>query len=72
MNYIAKLQEENKELRRILENVESHLLDSKRFLMTEKFTGHDRDGERKDWLSTGDAQRMLDVILDSARQVNLI
>lgn len=59
MNYIKQLQEENNNLKQIIANCRNEIQASKIFLNSSKFTGVESDGSRKDWIATGDVQRIL-------------
>jgi hypothetical protein len=61
VNYIKALQIRERELQAELEKVEQNLNDFKAFLHSAKFVGTE-DGERKDWISTGDVIRWIDNI----------
>lgn len=54
MNYIKKLEAENKALAGKLAEISLDLNSFLRHLQSEKFTGQSFDGHRKDWISTGD------------------
>ena len=58
MNYILKLQEENKILKEKLAQIEIAMSDFQVFLNSEKFVG-DTYGERKDWIGTSDVLHWL-------------
>lgn len=64
MNYIQKLQEENKEKGQRLAKIQRELNDFLVFLHSPKFVGVESDGGRKDWISTGDAINKLKEIRD--------
>ena len=59
MNYILKLQEENKILKEKLAQIEIAMSDFQVFLNSEKFVGVDTYGERKDWIGTSDVLHWL-------------
>lgn len=59
MNYIERLQTENKELKGQLEQIKSELDSFRIFLNSAKFQGFESDGSRKDWISTNDVQNRL-------------
>ncbi len=62
MNYIQQLQAENKELKSRLNNIAAELREFKAYLQTSpKFQGTEQ-GERKDWISTGDVINRLQEI----------
>ena len=65
MNYIKRLQGENEELRKNLENAETELQEFRRFLCTSKFEGVDLDGSFKNWINTSDVHNHLNIILDA-------
>jgi hypothetical protein len=54
MNHILKLQQENQELKNKIEEMENWRMSFLSHLHSEKFQGSDSNGERKDWISTGD------------------
>jgi hypothetical protein len=58
MNYINKLQQENKELKEKFSSVLAEINAFIIFLNGPKFTGTE-GGERKDWISTGDVIKNL-------------
>lgn len=53
MNYIKKLERENEELKDALKAFDKSSALFMSHLMSSKFTGTE-NGERKDWISTGD------------------
>ena len=59
MNYIKKLQRENEEMRRILKRIEDTAQSFRVELFSDKFTGVDCNGDRKDWISTKDVDQWL-------------
>jgi hypothetical protein len=65
MNHILSLQSEVTALKSKLSNMEKGLRDFRGFLFTEKFTGVDSKGERKDWISTTDVSNMIQEILNN-------
>lgn len=58
MNFIQRLQQENAELRQQLQAAKQRTTDFMTFLLGPKFTGTE-NGERKDWIATGDVQTWL-------------
>lgn len=58
MNYIHKLQAENKELKRANQQIDYALVGFLQYLQSAKFTGTE-GGERKDWISTGEVERFI-------------
>ena len=54
MNYIKQLQAENKSLNNQIENVQGEINNFISFLHSDKFSGQQSDGERKDWIATSD------------------
>jgi len=56
MNYIKSLQEENKQLKEIIARAQVEINQFNMFLVSPKFIGLE-NGERKDWISTGDTMR---------------
>ena len=67
MNYILQLQETITKLDSQSAKTEQAIIDFNAFLMTDKFTGVDLDGSRKDWISTDDVQRQLQHLLNTLR-----
>ena len=65
MNYIKRLQGENKELKNRMEMAELELQEFRRFLCTSKFEGVDLDGSFKNWINTRDVHNHLNIILDA-------
>ena len=64
MNYIKRLEQENKELKARVQQMELDLRALKAVALHHpKFTGVDIGGERKDWMSTGELTGHLDYIL---------
>lgn len=59
MNYIAKLQQENAELKDQLANVNRWRQEFLAHLASEKFQGVDSEGQRKDWIATQDVRNRL-------------
>lgn len=63
MNYIKKLEEENKNLAVKLAKIMLELQDFTAFLQTaEKFKGTESNGARKDWIATTDVINRLQEI----------
>ena len=60
MNYIKRLEKENRELRARLKAGEELIGDFREFLTLPKFVGYESDGSRKDWISIGDLNARLD------------
>jgi hypothetical protein len=58
MNFIKQLQAENEELKAKLASATQSITDFMVFLNGPKFTGTE-NGERKDWIATGDVQTRL-------------
>lgn len=54
MNYIEKLQTENRALKGTIEKTNQEITDFLTHLRGEKFTGQQSDGSRKDWIATAD------------------
>ena len=54
MNYIKRLEKENAELRERALALENALRDFDAMLDSAKFHGTDINGDRKDWIATGD------------------
>mgnify|MGYP001574534752 CR=1 FL=1 len=59
MNYIHQLQAELNASIAATEAFKQSLNDFRQLLHSPKFTGMQADGERKDWISTGDVLAML-------------
>lgn len=58
MNFIQQLQKENAELKAKLAAASEATTDYMAYLLTSKFVGVE-NGERKDWISTGDVSDWL-------------
>lgn len=58
MNHILKLQQENAELKKKIEEIEDWRISFISYLHSEKFQGSE-NSERKDWISTGDVFNQL-------------
>ena len=54
MNYIKQLQAENKSLNNQIKETNIAIQDFISFLHSDKFSGQQSDGERKDWIATSD------------------
>lgn len=65
MNYIKRLEADNADLRKRIENTVNDLNAFRAFLRSAKFTGTESDGSRKDWISTGDADNHLSNLRDT-------
>jgi len=61
MNYIQSLQGQVAELKKQIELRDKKLNDFICFLHTDKFVGVESNGDRKDWISTGD---VLNIVRD--------
>lgn len=59
MNYIARLQEENRLLNQKIADIDRWRKEFLAHLASEKFQGVDSNGERKDWISTQDVRNLL-------------
>ena len=59
MNHIQRITQENAKLRLALEDISSKIGQFRSYLASPKFTGHESDGSRKDWISTGELDRWL-------------
>jgi len=66
MNYIKHLERELEEAKRRLETVVEQCQEQRAFLLSDKFVGVDADGERKDWIATGDVDAMLQKLHSTA------
>jgi len=65
MNYIKRLQGDRKELLEIITQTEALVAEFEAHLALPKFSGVDDDGERKDWIATGDVADRLRAIMSS-------
>ena len=63
MNYIKRLEKENSDLKKALQEDGAAVHGFKVELDAPKFNGVDTDGGRKDWMSTQDIRDRLDRIL---------
>ena len=63
-NYIARLQEAVRSTEADATAVRERVQEFRVHLAGPKFTGTEQDGSRKDWISTADANRWLDYILN--------
>lgn len=62
MNYILSLKEKNETQYAQLKAIEQEINDFISFLHSDKFAGVDSQGNRKDWISTGDVlNRMMEI-----------
>ena len=67
MNYIKRLERENKELKRRLEKIENQYYDVAKYLLSDKFQGIDsRDGSLNNWVSVPDILYRLEGIHSTA------
>jgi len=64
MNYIKKLQSDNDAMKQDAAAVASQISEFRAFLTSAKFVGTESDGSRKDWISTGDVDRFLSLLLE--------
>ena len=62
-NYILRLQRESEQKDARIAQLESGLRELQVHLDLPKFNGVDADGSRKDWIATGDVNRMILEIL---------
>ncbi|WNO06021.1 hypothetical protein [Rhodoferax mekongensis] len=67
MNHIHKLQNENRELNDQVLRKNERIAEFRAHLQSPKFHAVQGDGERGDWISTGDVQRWLLYIEDLGR-----
>lgn len=63
MNHIQRLTEDNADKGERITATAEALQDFRVFLLSDKFSGVDTNGERKDWIATGDVQRQIDSLL---------
>ena len=68
MNYIKQLQAENADLKNQINNIEESINDFRRYANSDKFTGVDLDGSRKDWMAISDIHRYLSLISINIKQ----
>ena len=61
-NYIKRLERENKEKAERIAQLEADLIAFEVHVSSEKFTGSDETGERRDWIATGDVTDRLRII----------
>lgn len=59
MNYIKRLEEQNKSLKSEISEATQAIQEFRTFLLSSKFQGYDLDGTRKDWISTIDVEARL-------------
>ena len=59
MNYIKRLEAENKEVKEQLADIETRITEFRAYLLSDKFTGIDLDGDRKDWIGTSELDSFL-------------
>lgn len=69
MNHILKLQEENKALKLASQNAQEEIQFFLAHLCSAKFTGTE-NGERKDWIATGDVIIRLQEIRGALQRVD--
>lgn len=67
MNYIKSLQQQLTTEQERITLAEQEIQAFRSHLRSPKFTGTE-NGERKDWISTGDVERRLQIILDNLRE----
>ncbi len=63
-NYISRLQEAVRTTEADATAMRERVQEFRVHLAGPKFTGTEQDGSRKDWISTADANRWLDYILN--------
>jgi|Cruoilmetagenom7_1024161.scaffolds.fasta_scaffold78674_2 hypothetical protein len=67
MNYIKRLEAENKEAKRRLQLIQDEIMEFRAFLASDKFQGTDyRDGSRMDWIGTKDVDYFLQLVHSKA------
>jgi hypothetical protein len=71
VNYIKRLESENAALKAAFAATRDELGAFRAFLGTEKFTGVESDGSRKDWISTADVSHRLADIIDTLRDAEV-
>lgn len=59
MNHILKLQEQVAAQKQALADVQNNINEFLKYLNSQKFTGVESNGERKDWISTTDVHHFL-------------
>lgn len=64
-NYIHRLQDENAEKQARIDELERRLREFQVHLASSKFTGTDAEGDRRDWIATGDVNHRIMEILTS-------
>lgn len=62
MNYIKQLEEDRKNLALKVANIMIEISAFQAFLHSDKFTGFDSNGDRKDWIATKDVLARLQEI----------
>lgn len=62
-NYIHRLQDENAEKQTRIDELERRLRGFLVHLQSPKFAGTDPDGDRRDWIATGDVNHRIMEIL---------
>jgi hypothetical protein len=72
MNFIKSLQAENKQLKEIIANAQNELGAFCLFLNSNKFTGVESDGGRKDWIATGDTIKAIQEIQRILAESNVV
>ena len=66
MNYIKRLERENEEAKRRLQEVQDACQHFRVYLSSPKFTGVDMNGDRKDWVSTKEIDDLMQSIHSTA------
>jgi hypothetical protein len=70
VNFIHLLQKDNSTLRDGLDLLDTEICDFLQFLNSAKFTGTESNGDRKDWIATGDViHRLVDFRLKIAESL---
>lgn len=70
MNFINRLQQENRSLREQIDLAAREILDFKVFLESAKFLGVSPEGERMDWINIADVRSRLESINSLLPQVS--
>ena len=70
MNYIKQLQDKYVKQRKIIGNAEDEIYSFMFHLRSDKFTGLDLDGSRKDWISIKDVETRLQIILNKLNDLD--
>lgn len=63
MNYIKKLEMENADLREVISYAQETVQRYREHLELPKFKGYEENGDRKDWIATGDVDLMMRTLM---------